>query len=760
MVKRTPPSPDHKSLKKPPAVSPNPTEKKRSRGENGDDKGQEIMEIEDSGDPKQDLAGRFEALAMPPALNDSLAAMTVYNLRLENKKPPTPLFLSQPDPVREKAKPYKPKDVLPSAETDSAEIHDMTLIGRTEICRQANLSVTIPVTISQWTKLFEASFKSTGLNDRKMRSFALRLSKTSPEIFGDLWEQDFLAARDDTRAWKAAYNLFGASWQLRKKIQFAAPNGPSRVRANINPTETPNVSHKAFASDSHSQTPSNIQTSARGLFLRKETPTDRRQTNLNEIPRRYKTIMTAKSSKLNNDGAAGDAEAVGIIHEMLSELKKIDPRLVLHPWNPQDKDNRPTTKFLEITQKSVLSKYTDKLWIRTGQNFYIRFEVGHDVDRLQLESDELKKAMRNRDCYLFPDQVQDRKVVCAGWFLGSYPKTFNPSEFLPALQAHPLIGGRDLKTRIQDFRLYRTSPYSHKIPAVHLFCRQSEARTIRAALNRIYGSEKNGGLPAGRNMKFIPSTTEPSLPPTGNMIQQAKIAAAKQKRFLVCMTHTLTDIILDMDVYVAEPVNATLREIIMCLKTADGDSNMFAAVDTMWDSKVALVHHGDYESEVLAIVPFFPLILEARFDASVWIWFVPEQKDISAGFYWDPISGTVRSSEDDHLSAAIAAFDEYEPFELFEDQGEDDLASATETGPPRFDLELQINLEAQQDSLPIYQMGAGSVGTFRQALHSSAKTVSVSTDTSMTDTSTLTHDSSNNSRHQNDIFYAATEFTE
>lgn len=150
----------------------------------------------------------------------------VYNFTRENKKPPTKLFLSQSDPVREKAKPYKASDVLPSAESDSAEIHDMVLTGRAEICRHAHRSVILAVSVDQWTKLFEESFKGNGHIDRKMKSFALRLSKSPPEIFGELWQHDSLGARDDTRAWKAAYNLLGASWNLRKKIHFAAP-GPA-----------------------------------------------------------------------------------------------------------------------------------------------------------------------------------------------------------------------------------------------------------------------------------------------------------------------------------------------------------------------------------------------------------------------------------------------------------------------------------------------------------------------------------------------------
>ena len=56
MVKRTPNTNDDGGGKKTPAISPNPTEKKRSRGENGESEDEEMMEIEASTDPRQDLA--------------------------------------------------------------------------------------------------------------------------------------------------------------------------------------------------------------------------------------------------------------------------------------------------------------------------------------------------------------------------------------------------------------------------------------------------------------------------------------------------------------------------------------------------------------------------------------------------------------------------------------------------------------------------------------------------------------------------------
>ena len=127
---------------------------------------------------------------------------------IDHKKTPTTLFLSLPDPLREKAKPYKPSDVLPSIESDYAEIHSNILNGRADICTKANMPICINISIPQWTKLFEDSLKGKEPFDRRMRMFALRLAKTSPEVFGDLWEHASLGARDDTRAWKAAYNLF------------------------------------------------------------------------------------------------------------------------------------------------------------------------------------------------------------------------------------------------------------------------------------------------------------------------------------------------------------------------------------------------------------------------------------------------------------------------------------------------------------------------------------------------------------------------
>lgn len=120
----------------------------------------------------------------------------------------------------------------------------------------------------------------------------------------------------------------------------------------------------------------------------------------------------------------------------------------------------------------------------------------------------------------------------------------------------------------------------------------------------------------------------------------------------------------------------------------------------------------------------------------------------------------VKSIEDDQLSEALADFDGYEPFELLEDDQDDATATTVDAdadaGPPRLDLDLQIDLEAQQDSFPVHQMGAGSVGTFRHDL-SSQKPASVSTDTTTTDTSSLTQDSTFNSNRllQNEFPKAA-----
>lgn len=183
---------------------------------------------------------------------------------------------------------------------------------------------------------------------------------------------------------------------------------------------------------------------------------------------------------------------------------------------------------------------------------------------------------------------------------------------------------------------------------------------------------------------------------------------------------------------------------------------MFVAADTTWDGKVALAYHSDYEPEVQAIVPFLPLILEVKFNSSVWIWFVPELQASNEGFFWDPISGTVKSGEDDQLAEALADFDSYEPFELLEDDEEGAAMNVdADAGIPRFDLDLQIDLTASKDSQPVFQMGAGSVGTFRPDLYHTNNSMSISTDATTTDTSSLTPDSfSHHNRQQNDSTYA------
>ena len=348
-----------------PAPSPNPAEKKRSKGGRMNEDHQELMDIEETEDATQDLRSKFDSMATETAAGPPRPSI-VYDYAAEGKTPPTKLYSFQPDPVKEKATPYSASDVLPTAQSDTAEIHSMTLTGRAEINSKSKTQAGHPTTTQQWQDLFEKSFKGTGYTDRKMKLFALRLCKTPPAVFGELWANERLIGRDDTRAWKAAHTLLGALWHLKRKIQFAPSesftHSPSRGTPGANrlnapgasgvPTSASNSPRSSSSPPSHPLKPTpSTHVSKHGLFVSKKTPSVPTQLRLNELPRKYKTIMTARSSRLKYDGPAGDEEAVGIIQDMLQELKKIDPKLVLLPWNPQDQDNRPTTKFREISAK-------------------------------------------------------------------------------------------------------------------------------------------------------------------------------------------------------------------------------------------------------------------------------------------------------------------------------------------------------------------------------------------------------------------------
>ena len=94
-------------------------------------------------------------------------------------------------------------------------VHDFSRI----IKRLVPQAATKQHTVEDWKRVFHNAFnKETQLfkssNGDKIRRMAVRLATSNPmNLFETgVWEDQYLRARDDTKMWRAAYEIFGAPW--------------------------------------------------------------------------------------------------------------------------------------------------------------------------------------------------------------------------------------------------------------------------------------------------------------------------------------------------------------------------------------------------------------------------------------------------------------------------------------------------------------------------------------------------------------------
>lgn len=338
-------------------------------------------------------------------------------------------------------------------------------------------------------------------------------------------------------------------------------------------------------------------------------------------------------------------------------------------------------------------------------------------------------------------------MVCAGWLLGSYPKAFNDKDFTEALRLHPLLIGKDVAAKVQKCKLQFKAKVDLKYRAVHIFCAEPDLPSIRKSFNRIYGSEKAGGLPQGKDMKFVPYTADLKRPPSPALLRKVMQALRAQREFTENCEHMENPNVENLDYRVDHGINASLRQVVMCMKASDGLTNMFVSVDVHWNGNAVFVYHKELRAEAEAAISQLHFILEAKFGPRAWQWFSPTLQAQSSGLHWDPKTGEVNSNEEEALTEALKDFG----FEYLDEDEEEFFGLSGAHAVVPMDLDLQINLDALPDSTPAYDIN-GSIGTLRHHISEIDTDTDDATNTASTpatDLSSLTPDS--RASPQNDL---------
>lgn len=303
--------------------------------------------------------------------------------------------------------------------------------------------------------------------------------------------------------------------------------------------------------------------------------------------RQFTTFLKVKLPEISGPTQhAADNQVVEFFSQLLEILQTTDDSLVLYPY--RENTNMPTKSapFI-ISSRNTVSKYVDRLFVAFRKHSWIRVKIGHDQQRHVFESEDFIHNCAQQNIVAYPDLIQDSDVTCVGWFLGAVTKAFNAKEFVPALNLHPLLEGIELEIRIQEFRSLPRERWHTTVKVPHLFCAGRHFTTVKRALHIIYGSQREGGLPQGKDYKFIPYTADPHRRPSPMLLTKTRKAAVLQRQYedkpAMCYSSSIT--LLDYHIG-DEAIGTTLRELAMCIKSTDG-RNFFVSVDTMWNGDVA-----------------------------------------------------------------------------------------------------------------------------------------------------------------------------
>jgi hypothetical protein len=610
---------------------------------------------------------------------------------------PTPAWLRIAFKTRSSSHPFSEDDIF----GENGSLHDLALKGKN--LYDSSLKCLSP---EQWTQVFTISLDPKNALSSEppysiMKTLAIRLAKTDPNIFGtDMWNSSTwtMTLRNDTNAWLAANSILGFPWNKNSSPDvtfFTNPPDPAHANTTVPPIAPPAARPPpaATAPDPRVTTKPSTATYPKqpsmpppiaGIFLSKpqSAVTSRPQgakASDQAKSRKYATFFKVRLPKLQQDNNAFDAEISANFAAFTKLVFGRDASALILPWKYPKLRALNKSSVLPTTRSGV-QDYVDRLYAQTGFSPWCRFLMAHNSDPKTWLDDVFQSEVRSRDMNLNPEKLQVANIACAGWLLGSHPATMNLKDMEQALSQHPLMRDIPIELRNQSIKLNPQEKIDpdQAVKAVHVYTDFFLATKCRQALNSIYGSSsRKETLPLGKLLRFVPNIADGRYLCTTATRSSVVALKSKQKRFLA-QTKTMTNYTIRELDYVIPELKLSLRAALTYLRSAsNNDRNLLISVDNYTNSpNVVFVFHQDVESEARTIIPLLPIVLEAELGPLIWQWFTDEAKDDTRGFYWDPDDKQVKSVEESGYAHMVT--DQY----LQDNWGDNsDIEDETEDNP-------------------------------------------------------------------------------
>jgi hypothetical protein len=172
------------------------------------------------------------------------------------------------------------------------------------------------------------------------------------------------------------------------------------------------------------------------------------------------------------------------MQETLTKLWMLDPKLVIFPWKKGMEGSKPIQNGKAFPRnRDTFADFTEKVFLKRGENVWIRLHVGHNKQITALKDDRILDHFRQKDMLVYKDNLQVKTTAKVGWLLGSHPTVLNARDLEDSLALLPEMSGLPVEIRMEWISLDKGDKL--KIKAAHILCAWEATLLCRRALNKI-----------------------------------------------------------------------------------------------------------------------------------------------------------------------------------------------------------------------------------------------------------------------------------
>jgi hypothetical protein len=101
------------------------------------------------------------------------------------------------------------------------------------------------------------------------------------------------------------------------------------------------------------------------------------------------------------------------------------------------------------SNRDAFAYFTEKVFLKRGENVWIRLHVGHNKQIAALKDDCMLDHFRQKYMLVYKDNLQVKTTAKAGWLLKSHPTVLNARDLKDSLALLPKMSGLPVEIRME-----------------------------------------------------------------------------------------------------------------------------------------------------------------------------------------------------------------------------------------------------------------------------------------------------------------------